>query len=279
MKEYLAWLKAQVDVGVYAPDTLKQRRSKLARLTPYCDYAIEIPQPELIRIRDTMAETPGSADNFIKSIRAMYAWAVERRLCDTNPAIGIGRLNPGMGGAKPWTVDDLLAYRNIHHAGTPAHLCLTLFMFTASRISDAVVLGRGNEFERGGIRCLGWQPKKKGSAYIEIPMLPPLYKATRAATVQGPTYLLTDHGRPFKSPEGLRNRFRKWCDVAGLYDLSSHGIRKAAGHLLAQEGCSQYQIMAIHGHTPAQTSEVYTKGMERWHMAVEAMRTLENMDW
>ena len=99
------------------------------------------------------------------------------------------------------------------------------------------------------------------------------------SNIVGPTYLLNEKGVPFGSPEVLRNRFRKWCDTAGLEGLSSHGVRKAAGHLLAQNGCSQHQIMAIHGHTEAKTSEVYTKGVERWTLAADAMRTLEDMEW
>ncbi len=277
--EYLSWLETQVSAGQYNKATLIQRRSKLSLLDPRGDYNMNIPQGKLLEIRDQISDRPGSADNFIKSVRAMYVWAVDRRLCDVNPAVGIGKLNKGQGGATPWTVEDLRKYRDCHSSGTSAHLCLTLFMFTACRISDAIILGRGMEFERKGIRGLGWQPKKKGSAFVEIPMLPPLYKATRAAKIQGQTYLLTEHGKPFKSPEGLRNRFRKWCDKANLHHLSSHGIRKAAGNLLAEEGCSQYQIMAIHGHTQAKTSEVYTKGVERWRLASEAMQTLSGMDW
>lgn len=77
----------------------------------------------------------------------------------------------------------------------------------------------------------------------------------------------------------LGNMFRRWCIAAGLEGRSAHGVRKAAGHLLAQEGCSQYQIMTIHGHTQAQTSEIYTKGVERWKMAQAAMAALEGMEW
>ncbi len=110
-------------------------------------------------------------------------------------------------------------------------------------------------------------------------MLPPLLKVTRAMNIEGRTYLLTEYGQPFKSPEGLRNSFRKWCDEAGLNHLSSHGIRKATGNLLAEDGASQYQIMSIHGHTQAKTSEVYTKDVERWRLAADAMQNLANMDW
>ena len=92
--------------------------------------------------------------------------------------------------AIPWTAEDLKTYRKFHPPGTPAHLCLTLFMFTAYRISDAVLLGRGHETMRRGVVWLGWQPTKRGPAFVRIPIRPPLYKATRAAKVQGPTYSL-----------------------------------------------------------------------------------------
>jgi integrase len=273
-------LEVRVSAGLASPLTLKKRRLLFRKLRNECgEYSMEIPSSEIIKIRDSMAETPAWADSMTEAIRTMYRWANERGMCDNNPAIGIGKIDKGRGGAKPWTVDDLKKYRETHQPGTTAHLCLTLFMFTACRISDVIVLGRGNEFERDGVRGLGWQPRKSGSAFVEIPILPPLYKATRVATVQGPAYLLTEYGKAFKSPDALGQRLKKWCRAAGLNNRSSHGIRKAAGHLLAQEGCSQYQIMSIHGHTQAKTSEVYTKGVERWKMAVDAMQTLEAMEW
>lgn len=238
-----------------------------------------LPQSEVVRIRDQMAATPAQADNMVSAIKSLYKWACDDGIYGINPAEGVAKIDKGKGGAIPLTPEDLKTYRKFHAPGTPAHLCLTLFMFTACRISDAVLLGRGHEFMRNGVPWLGWQPTKLGSAFVRIPILPPLYKATRAAKVQGPTYLLTEYGRPFKSPEGLRNRFRKWCDAAGLNHLSSHGIRKGAGQLLAEMGCTQYQIMAVQGHTRAKTSEVYTESVNRADLAADAMRVLEAIDW
>lgn len=278
--KYQDAMDKMVEADLMSAATEKQRKSMLNRFSAeYGEYALQMPSEKLVEFRDTMSGTPGAADNMVKTIRAMYVWAIERGICSINPATGIGKINRGKGGAKPWTIEDLKNYKAVHPPGTAAHLCLTLFMFTACRISDAIRLGRGNEEMIDGIRALRWQPTKKGSAEVVIPMMPPLYNATRAAKVQGTAYLLTDHGRPFKSPEGLRNRFRKWCDDAGLEGLSSHGIRKATGHLLAHEGCTQYQIMTIHGHTQAKTSEVYTQGVERWRLAADAMRKLEGMEW
>lgn len=278
--KYLDDLEKRVTAGLASKITLKKKMLLMAALREDCgEYSMSIPSKEIIRIRDSMADRPAWADSMVVAMRGMFTWAIERGLCQINPAVGISRIDRGKGGAIAWTVDDLKKYRDHHPPGTMAHLCLTIFMFTACRISDAVVLGRGNEFERSKVRGIGWQPKKKNSAPVEIPMLDPLYKATRATSVIGPTYLLTGKGIPYCSPDALGQRFRKWCRQAGLENRSSHGIRKAAGHLLAQEGCSQYQIMAIHGHTEAATSEIYTKGANRWDLATEAMKKMEKIEW
>ncbi|PKR55182.1 integrase [Thalassospira marina] len=278
--KYIMHLETQVNAGIASELTLRQRRGLLRELKErYGEYSMMMPTHEVIKLRDSLSMTPGKADNMIKAIRAMYKWGCEYGITPNNPALGVSRFNQNKGGAKPWSVEDLKKYRTIHLPGTPAHLCLTLFMFTACRISDAYRLGRDNEITRNGILGLSWQPQKKGSALVEIPMLPPLIKATRAATVQGKTYLLTEHGKPFRSAEGLRNRFKKWCLAAGLDDRTSHGIRKAAGKLLAEEGCTQYEVMAVHGHAEAKTSETYTGSAERWRLARQAMQRLEAMEW
>lgn len=278
--KHIESMEKMVDAGVVSPLTLKKRRSMMKRLRKECgNCPVDMPSLTIVTLRDEMAATPAQADNLVSAVKSLYKWACDRGYCSVNPAIGVAKIDKGKGGAKAWTVDDFKTYREKHPPGTAAHLCLTLFMFTACRIGDAVLLGRGHEEIFDGMRWLRWQPVKKGSAEVFIPMLPPLLRATRASTVIGDTYLLTEYGRPFRSPEGLRNRLRKWCNEAKLPLLSSHGIRKGAGHLLAQEGCSQYQIMCVHGHTQAKTSEVYTKGVERARMAAEAMKTLESMEW
>lgn len=95
----------------------------------------------------------------------------------------------------------------------------------------------------------------------------------------GPAYLLTEYGRPFSSPDGLRNRIQKWCEAAGISGKTSHGIRKAVAELLAEAGCTQHQIMAIMAHSQAKTSEVYTRGAQRRAMSGDAMQALAALDW
>jgi hypothetical protein len=45
--------------------------------------------------------------------------------------------------------------------------------------------------------------------------------------------------------------------------------------LLAELGCSQYEIMAILGHSEAKTSEVYTRRVERWKLAKTAIERVK----
>jgi len=271
----------QVEAGLMTAATLKQRANFFDRLrAEYGHKHMAMPTEQVVKIRDGMIATPGAADNMVKSIRALYGWAIERRIIEgANPAAGVGKLLKKHRGAVPWSIADLTQFKTCHAPGTTAHLALTLFMFTACRVGDVVRLGRANEVQRGGITWLEWQPGKAGSAPVSIPMLPPLEKALRARPVIGPTYLLTDYGRPFASAAAFGNKFRKWTASAKMSDRSPHGIRKAAGELMAAQGASQYHVMAVHGHTQAKTSEIYTKGIERSKLASEAMKAMATLDW
>ncbi|MHA3915608.1 tyrosine-type recombinase/integrase [Halovulum sp. GXIMD14793] len=286
--KYLDYLTSMVSVGHLVKTTLRERRSLLTRVcdftdphnTRYGDFDLRLPAAAFLDVRDAWADRPGVADNIIKVVRTMYSWAIERGLTDNNPASGIAKINRKTHtGATPWTAADLKAFKKKHPPGTTAHLWLTLQAFTACRIGDAIWLGRDNEVTRDGRVWLEWQPRKKGSAPVSIPMMPPLLAATRASKIVGPAYILSERGKPFKSTESLRRRVRKWCDEAKITDRSSHGIRKAVAELLAESGCTQHQIMAVMAHTQSTTSEVYTKGVRRRALAAGGMEALEALEW
>ncbi|PTM75830.1 tyrosine recombinase XerC [Cereibacter johrii] len=287
--KYLAHLGRLVDAGQASKLTLQQRRSQLRRLCAmptddgggiYGEYDMCAPRSAFIAARDQWSDKPGEANNLIKSVSAMYRWAIdEAELLAENPVKGIKKLAMKGEGAAPKTPEDLKKFRDRHPLGTTAHLWLTLQMFTACRVDDARKLGRRHEVERAGEMWLDSQPGKKGSAPVSIPMMAPLLRAVRAQKVQGATYLLTDYGKPLSTAESLRNRVRKWCAAAGIEGKSSHGIRKAVAELLAEAGCSQHQIMAIMAHTQAKTSEIYTKGAQRRLLAADALAALSDMEW
>ena len=276
---YRAAMKDMQEQGHLHKATAHQRGQFLLWLASEVgEYSAAMPQSQLILLRDKKAATPGAADNFIKAVRAMYAWGTDRGHCKANPAAGIGKINRGTG-ATAWTPDDLLKYRDRHPKGTMAHLALSLLMFTACRLGDVYRLGRTHEMQRNGVTWLDWQPEKRGSSRVRIPMLPPLQAAIRAQTIIGPTYLLTEHGKPFASKNAFGNKFSDWTRQAGPTGLSAHGIRKSAGELLAMNGASQYEVMSVHGHSNAKTSEIYTAGADRDRLADLAMQRMTGIDW
>jgi hypothetical protein len=54
-----------------------------------------------------------------------------------------------------------------------------------------------------------------------------------AATTGALVFLLSEHGKPY-SRKGFGNKFRQWCDEAGLPQCSAHGLRKAGRSALCR---------------------------------------------
>lgn len=278
---HVAWLTIEVEHGNQSWKTLKKRKMMLKRLTSIAGgHSLDIPKSEIFKFRDLFSNTPVMADDMVASIRVMYDWGIERGYCEDNPARGIKNFGRKGTGAIPWSVSDLNQFKTYHQPGSMAHLALTLLAFTACRIGDARLLGRNNEVRREGITYLEWHPEKRGASFVSIPMMPQLVKAIKNVRVVHPNnYLVTSHGKPFSSADAMSQKFSKWCREAGLENRTAHGIRKAVGHILAEAGCTQYQIMAIHGHSESRTSEVYTRSVERPELARQAISVMNNLDW
>ncbi len=278
--DYLSALEIKVAGGNASHLTLRQRKSLMKRacdiLSPEGDRMgslhCDLPREAIVHIRDHWGTRTAQADNCIKALRSAYDWAIERGRARSNPAAGIRRVHRSKGGAVPWNAADLKQFLDHHPEGSMPRLWLLLALFTGARRGDLYLLGRDHEVQRDGITWLDWQPGKKGSASASLPMAPQLLAATRTMTVQGKAYLLSKHGRPFRSPEVLGNNVQNWTAEAGLSGRSSHGLRKALGGLLGEVGCSELQIMSILSHTEPTTSSIYTKSAERRRLASEAMQ-------
>jgi integrase len=274
--QYLAALEAECAAGNKHPLTLKQRRGFLRR---FADMEAEghrhgsrhmaAPRSAVIGLRDAMQTAPHAANNAVKAVRAMYAWAIERDMVKDNPAAGVRRIGGQHTGATAWSAADIAQYRERHHTGSTARLALELLLYTGCRRGDVIRLGRHNE--RGG--KLEWQPAKRGSAPVSLP-LAPIEPMLRAIPVIGPAYLLTEWGRPFASPDSFARRFDKWCAQAGLTGRSAHGVRKALAGMARESGVPTEYLMALLGHTEARTTEIYAKGADRADMAAKAARMI-----
>ena len=272
---YFSEMDRLVDQGLMAHATRKQRTNLLKRCLPRWGAGhIRTLRSEHCRTMMTdFRRTPGQANNLLKTLRALFTFAVEASLMAEDPSVGVKRFKMPPGGFTVWNREQLLAFLAAHPVGTHAHLAMMLLIGTACRRSDLVLLGPEHIIEQDGIRMLSFMQAKHGFAEasrVTVPIIRPLEEALATTETGTETFLLSATGHPH-SKFGCGDRFRKWCDVARLpTNLSCDAVRKAVGALLADAGCTPHQIMALHGHADARTSEIYTRSANRKLLATNA---------
>jgi integrase len=239
-------------------------------------------EPRHIReLRDQKLDLPEAANGRVKALRRLFAWGLECDLADRNPAADVTYLSSSGDGYHAWTTEEVRQFELKHPIGCKARLALALLLYTGVRRSDVVKLGR--QMERDGAlhfiekkgadsRALGRKKSAAPKRHV-LPILPAL-RAVIDATPSGTlTYLLTSFGRPFTAA-GFGNKFRAWCNEAGLPQCSAHGLRKAGATIAAENGATAHQLMALFGWTTIKQAEGYTRLANRERLASEAMHLL-----
>jgi integrase len=110
----------------------------------------------------------------------------------------------------------------------------------------------------------GWlrYTQLKTKTPVELPILPALQRTLDASPTGDLTFLVTDQGKTFTAA-GFGNKFRDWCNEAGLPRCSAHGLRKASATRAAENGASATQLMAMFGWRNLSEAERYTRAAER----------------
>lgn len=274
----LRWLvdewKRSSDWLATEPATRRQRDNILVHvLDKSGDRAVEEIDEAAIRAgREKRLVTPHAANNFLKTMRALFRWAKEEKLVDVDPARDVKFLKAKTAGWAPWNMDEIRAYRKRWPLGTTPRLALEIFINCGFRRGDAARVGP--QHIRGGIIHT-----KAGKNQVDlfIPILPALAAAIEAGPVGEMSYLVTKYKRPF-AKESLGNEFREWCDEAGV-SKSAHGIRKLAATVIADNGGSEQELQALFGWTTNAMSSVYTREANRKRQALQAaFKLLEELE-
>jgi integrase len=210
---------------------------------------------------------PAAANLRIKNIGYVFAWAIEEEIKDvtSNPARDVPKLKGATDGYHTWTPEEIDQYESRHPIGTQARLAMAIFRYMGVRKSDAVRLGKQHA-PNGWFRFRAYKNRNRNPVDLEIPILPELQAIIAASPTGDLTYLVTDFGRPF-SIKGFGNKFRGWCNEAGLPHCSAHGLRKAAATKMAEAGASANQLMSWFGWKSIQEAERYTKAASNKKMA------------
>lgn len=214
---------------------------------------------------DKRHETPALAANFLKVMRGMFGWARRMRIVPTDPTGDIVLPTYKTDGFPAWTVSDVGKFRGTHSIGTPERLAMELMLLTGLRRSDIAVIGR--QHIQG--RVLSIDTAKTGSR-ISIELSDGLIDMIDATRRKGLHLIESSQGKPF-TKESFGNWFKEKCTDAGV-SKSAHGLRKLSATLAAEGGAGSHQLMAQYGWTKLATAEIYTKGVDRKRLGIEASR-------
>ncbi|MGJ8594364.1 tyrosine-type recombinase/integrase [Sulfitobacter sp.] len=260
------------------PRTQKVRRAILERFCQHKsdgDKPYRMLLPRHIRTRrDEMMDRPEAANGMVKALRQVFKFAMRYDLHDSNPALGIEYLSGNADGFHSWTLDEIEQFENTHAVGTSARLALSLALYTGQRRADLVTFGK-QHVRDGWLSFTQHKNRNSKPVRMEIPIIPVLQQTIDASPTGDLTFLVTAFNRPFTS-NGFGNRFRKWCDEAGLKNCSVHGLRKAAAARLAELGCTEQEIMAITGHRTSKEVTRYTRAASQKTRAESALRRMSD---
>lgn len=258
------------------PRTQKVRRAILERFCKHKndgDKPFALLQPRHVRIRrDEMSDRPEAANSMVKALRQLYRFALRYDHHDDNPADKVEYLKGNADGFHSWTLDEIEKYEEVHPVGTTARLALALALYTGQRRSDLVQFGK-QHIRDGWLVFTQHKGRNRNPVRMEIPIIPELQSVIDQTSTGDLTFLVTAFNRPFTS-NGFGNRFRKWCDDAGLPQCSVHGLRKAAAARLAELGCTEQEIMAITGHRTSKEVTRYTRAASQKTRAESALRRM-----
>lgn len=222
---------------------------------------------------DRMADRPTAANNLLKVLRNLMAFAVDRDWRRDNPTTGVKPLRYKSDGFHSWTDDEIARFQARWPVGTRERLAFDLLLYTGQRSGDVRRMGRQHvQGDQITVR------QEKTGAELEVPILPALARSITAAPPGGLTFILTQQGAPFTA-KGFGNWFSAAAQAAGLAKgCSAHGLRKAAARRLAEAGCSAHEIMAITGHRTLKEVDRYTRAAAQRGLAGSAMAKVAGTD-
>lgn len=219
----------------------------------------------LLAMRDKRAATPAAANNMIKVLRILFAFAVDRNLRADNPAEKVKPLRYDSEGNHVWTEEEIAWFEARWPVGTRERLAMDLLLYTAQRSGDVRTMGR-QHLRDGRISVV----QEKTRERLEISVHSSLAASLATVPAGQLTLVVTQFGEPYTAG-GFGNWFAEACDRAGLPHCSAHGLRHSAATRLAEGGCTEAEIMAVTGHRTSKQVQRYTRTRDQKRLADSAL--------
>lgn len=219
-------------------------------------------------IQEGMADTPGTANNYMAVLRDMMALACRKGWAKHNPVREIKALR--LGEHEPWPESVISA---VLRTATPmTRLAVISYLCSGQRGGDVIRMQHGwhdrriMQFKQG-----------KSQVMTAFPMHPIWIAEIDALPRRAVTILYDRFGRPFKLLATLRERINDAllhpqvvAEIEAAYEreelpagasLSPHGLRKNAACYLMEAGADETEIGALCGMGPDMVRH-YTKRVQ-----------------
>lgn len=136
-RELSAW-------ATLAPATRRQRENIFRHVEKAAgDIPFKaITRANIIDGREDRRATPNQANNFIKTMRGLFHWAVDVEKAAVDPTRDVKLLNVKTDGFHVWTDDEVSTFELRWPIGTRERLAFDLLLLTGLRRGDVVRLGR-----------------------------------------------------------------------------------------------------------------------------------------
>lgn len=222
-------------------------------------------------LMDRKAATPEAANNRRKYLSVIFDWAMQPKndLWASNPARVVKKFKIRTGGYHSWTDDEIEQFRQHHPIGTKARLALEMLLRWSQRRSDIVLFGK-QHVRAGWLKFTQFKNRNLNPISLELPVSQEMAEIIAASPCGPLTFLVTEQGKPFTA-NGFGNKFRDWCNSAGLPHCTSHGLRKAGARQLAERGKSGHEIKAVTGHKHLKEVDRYTEAARQKLLAASAL--------
>jgi integrase len=216
-----------------------------------------------------LADKPGAALSRLKMTRILINHALGKNWLQHDPSRGIKK--PKQNKIRSWTDAEIAQFEARWPVGTMQRLAFALLIYTGQR--------------RGDVFRMTWRDviddkihvtQQKTGTKLEIELHEDL-RPILAATVRSEVgrILSAPRGKPFATARYFGNWFSAAIDKAGLPTTCvPHGLRKTAGRLLAQAGCSAHEIMSILGHKDIREAQRYCEEANQMQLAASGMARL-----
>ncbi|OLP44449.1 tyrosine-type recombinase/integrase [Rhizobium oryziradicis] len=209
--------------------------------------------------------TPALANNFLKSMSALFKWALVHEHVGVDPTTGVKRLKNKSDGFPAWTDEDVKRFTNHWPIGTRERLAFEMLLTSGFRRSDIVRVGR-QHMTQAVVRI---RTAKTGTP-VTVELSDRVLDLIEETQTGDLSIIVGKKGMPL-TKESFGNWFREVCRAAGV-QKSAHGLRKLSATIAANAGATTHQLMAQFGWVTTQQAEVYTKGADRERLGIVTSR-------